>query len=388
LSKPQEARLEVALAGTGSTRRAGSFRISDRVVMGSPTEDHPGQGPVRPRATPGALPAVRQLHLPQGGEDRNDYAVNLWRTAGGSQLALYLNLNVANKAWRICSATSASAVPCRWRSTGTRSTRRSTTGWRKRGRTRWLPDRPSIRRSYRKKMGGFRPGAGQPAARRDRPRETQRGRDPVAARRAARCKLIVESSGESTEEADVLELVGDTWREIGVKPFSKPSQLTVFRNRIFSGETMVAIAKGLDDGLVTADRPPLEFTPTSQQANTSGRNGTHAGDQRQGRRRRRTCRRAGSCCASTTRGLPAGSRDERRKIWEDILALNCDEVLSIGLVAGVPQPSSSASICAISRPTGSTVGIPERISGFYHPDTFWFSNDAQAALPPAAAAPN
>ena len=46
-------------------------------------------------------------------------------------------------------------------------------------------------------------------------------------------EIIVETAGESTEEVDVLELIADSWRKIGVKLFTKPSQLEVLRNRIY-----------------------------------------------------------------------------------------------------------------------------------------------------------
>ena len=79
-------------------------------------------------------------------------------------------------------------------------------------------------------------------------------------------EIIVETAGESTEQTDVLELIRETWREVGIKLFSKPSQREVFRNRIFSGETVMSVWSGLENGL--ADAPtssPDELAPTSQQ---------------------------------------------------------------------------------------------------------------------------
>jgi peptide/nickel transport system substrate-binding protein len=48
-------------------------------------------------------------------------------------------------------------------------------------------------------------------------------------------EIIVETAGESTEETDMLELIRETWREVGIKLLTKPSQREVFRNRIFAG---------------------------------------------------------------------------------------------------------------------------------------------------------
>ncbi len=48
-------------------------------------------------------------------------------------------------------------------------------------------------------------------------------------------EIIVETAGESTEQTDVLELIRDSWRQVGIALFSRPSQREVFRNRVFSG---------------------------------------------------------------------------------------------------------------------------------------------------------
>ena len=78
-------------------------------------------------------------------------------------------------------------------------------------------------------------------------------------------EIIVETAGESTEQTDVLELIRDTWREVGIKLFTKPSQREVFRNRVFSGETMMSVWTGLENGIASADMSPDELAPTSQQ---------------------------------------------------------------------------------------------------------------------------
>ena len=61
-------------------------------------------------------------------------------------------------------------------------------------------------------------------------------------------EIIVETAGESTEQTDVLELIRETWREVGIKLFSKPSQREAFRNRVFSGETVMSVWSGIENG--------------------------------------------------------------------------------------------------------------------------------------------
>ena len=54
-----------------------------------------------------------------------------------------------------------------------------------------------------------------------------------------RAEVTVETAGESTEETDVLELVRDSWRKLGIALFSRPSVREVFRKRVYSGKSMM-----------------------------------------------------------------------------------------------------------------------------------------------------
>src|SRR3546814_5196988 len=77
-------------------------------------------------------------------------------------------------------------------------------------------------------------------------------------------EIIVETAGENDEEVDVLELIRDSWRQIGVKLFTKPLQREMLRNRIFSGETVMAISFGSENGIPTPLSSPQEFVPIHQ----------------------------------------------------------------------------------------------------------------------------
>jgi peptide/nickel transport system substrate-binding protein len=43
--------------------------------------------------------------------------------------------------------------------------------------------------------------------------------------------IVIENSGESSEKSDVLELIRDSWRKVGIRLFSRPMQLTLFRRQ-------------------------------------------------------------------------------------------------------------------------------------------------------------
>ena len=196
-------------------------------------------------------------------EERNHYKVRLWRTGPGSQLALYPNVNVNDEVWR------GLVRDLRFRRALSLAVDRHEInqviyfGLAIEGQNTLLPQSPLYDPQYRSAWARFDP------------REANRlldlvglvkGSDGIRQLPDGRpAEIIVENSGESTEQSDVLELVRDSWRRIGIKLFAKPSQLTLFRRRVFSGETLMSIDKGIENGLATPVMSPWEFAPTTQQ---------------------------------------------------------------------------------------------------------------------------
>jgi peptide/nickel transport system substrate-binding protein len=183
-------------------------------------------------------------------------------------------------------------------------------------------------------------------------------------------EIIVETAGESTEQTDVLELIREMWREVGIKLFSKPSQREVFRNRIFSGETLMSVWSGWENGIPTADMSPEELAPTSQQQlqwpkfgqyyETSGK----AGDAPDVVEIVALAKALEAWNAATT-------HETRAEIWQRMLEIHAEQQFVIGVVSGVPQP-------VVVR--NNVQGVPEKgiynwdpgaFFGIYRPDTFW-----------------
>jgi len=197
-------------------------------------------------------------------EERNKYKVRLWRTGPGSQLALYPNLNVNDEIWR------ALLRDLRFRRALSLAVNRHEInqaiyfGLAIEGQNTVLPQSPLYEPQYRSAWANF----DVPEANRllDLIGLTKRDSDGIRLLPDDRpMEIIVENSGESTEQSDVLELIRDSWRRIGIRLFAKPLQLTLFRRRVFSGETLMSIDKGIENGLATAAMSPWEFAPTSQQ---------------------------------------------------------------------------------------------------------------------------
>jgi peptide/nickel transport system substrate-binding protein len=150
-------------------------------------------------------------------------------------------------------------------------------------------------------------------------------------------EIIVETAGEDTQQTDVLELIEATWRKAGIKLFTKPLQREVFRNRIFSGETLISVWGGLENGMPTADMSPHELAPTSQQQLQwpkwgqfyESQGATGEGPDMPA---------AQELLRLNDQWLTASDTGERRRIWHRMLEIRAEETFSIGLVSGVPQP--------------------------------------------------
>ena len=150
-------------------------------------------------------------------------------------------------------------------------------------------------------------------------------------------EVIVTTAGESTEETDVLELIRDTWKKIGVKLFTQSSQREVFRNRVFSGVSHMSIWSGLSNAVPTPEMSPWELAPTQQQQlqwpqwgqyfETGGKAGAEIDDE--------TPKQLVQLFADWQH---AKSKEEQADIWRKMLEIYCEQVYSIGIVNGTRQP--------------------------------------------------
>jgi peptide/nickel transport system substrate-binding protein len=185
-------------------------------------------------------------------------------------------------------------------------------------------------------------------------------------------EIIVETAGESTEQTDVLELIRETWREAGIKLFSKPSQREAFRTRIFSGETLMSVWSGLDNGLPTPETSPEELAPTNQVHlqwpkfgqywETSGKSGV-APDIPEVKE-----------LVDLYRGWrAAATSEERARIWQRMLAIHAEQQFTIGVVTAVPQPVVARETLVNVPKDGYYNWDPGAFFGIYRPETFFFS---------------
>jgi peptide/nickel transport system substrate-binding protein len=302
---------------------------------------------------------------------RNRLETRLWQTARGAHLALYPNLNAADPIWRQLFR------DVRFRRALSLGLQRDDInqtfyfGLAIGGNNSVLPASPLYEPRYRFAWADYDPAT----ANRLLDEIGLSARDSRGARLLPDGRpmdLIVETAGESTEESDILQLVRENWAKLGIRAYTKPLQRQVLRNRIFSGDTLMTIWFGLENGIPSADMSPWEFAPTTQQQyqwpkwgqyyETRGEVG-ESPDQPDARR----------LLDLYNAWRLAGTTAERRRIWDEMLEIWSQQVYSIGLIGAVPQP-----VVVNDR----VRNVPEKAIfnwepgaqfGIYRPDTFWFA---------------
>jgi peptide/nickel transport system substrate-binding protein len=187
-------------------------------------------------------------------------------------------------------------------------------------------------------------------------------------------QIIIESAGESTLETDVLELVADHWRNVGLALFIRNSQRDVFRSRALAGQIMMSIWSGIDNGVPTADMNPGQLAPTADDQLQWPVWGAHyvshgeigeAPDMPE----------AAELMRLLKEWRHTVTTPERAAIWHKMLSIYTQQVFSIGIVNATQQP-----ILATTRlrnlPKEALYGFdPTCYFGVYMPDTFWLGEE-------------
>ncbi|MDQ2916081.1 MAG: ABC transporter substrate-binding protein [Pseudomonadota bacterium] len=307
-------------------------------------------------------------------EQRNHYRVYLWEKALGSQVALYPNLNVEDPVWRTLMR------DVRFRRALSLGIDRHEVnevvyfGLGKESANTVLPRSPLFRPEFQTAWAAF--DVKRANALLDAIGLTRRDEDGIRLLPDGRpMQLIVDTSGESTEETDVLELIRDSWRLLGIAMFPRPSQREVFRKRVFSGKSMMSVWSGLNNGIATPEMSPSELAPTTQEQlqwpmwgeyyelNHSGGEAPALPEVRE------LARLYGEWRNATT-------VDERKKVWLRMLEINADQMYTIGTVTHALQPVVVRDGLRNVPADGIYSWDPGAYFGMYHPDTFWFDTVA------------
>ncbi len=311
-------------------------------------------------------------HL-KDGEKRGSYKVHLWRAGDGSSLALYPNLNCKDETWRSV------MQDVRFRRALSVAISRHEInqvfyfGLASESANTVLPESPLYSKNLQQAWSQYDPDlANQLLDEMGLKQKRSRGYRLLPDGRPLR--VIVETAGEDSQQSDILELIKDHWRDIGVELVIKNTQRDVLRRRAISGQTIMSVWHGLDNALPSADMNPHELLPTSSSQLQWPQWGIY--QESSGRKGEKSDLVACESMIDQSRDWEnAETMQKKTEVWQRILEINSDQVFSIGTVNSVPQPIVVSSRLRNVPEKAVYSFAPMSFFGVYMPDTFWFDED-------------
>ncbi|MHB2263998.1 ABC transporter substrate-binding protein [Aliihoeflea sp. PC F10.4] len=190
--------------------------------------------------------------------------------------------------------------------------------------------------------------------------------------------VVVETAGEDTEQIDVLELVAEDLARIGITIIPRPGERDTMERRVSAGLTLMSVWTGLENALPGPHSDPAELAPTNSRQpewpawgayfETKGTSG-HPPD---------------LPVAQELLDLNeawAETDDEARKeeIWREMLRINADQALRIGIVSDVDQVVVVSNHLKNVPERGVFNWNPGAFFGVYRPDSFFMVPPARFA---------
>ena len=308
------------------------------------------------------------LPLLQAAAKKGTIKLSLWPSGRGSELALYPNLNAADPVWRTL--------------------------------MRDLRFRRALslaidRRAINQALYG---GAGKPRANtllRDSPLFDPDAQNAWAEYDIARAQELMDAVGlkldknyglrrlpdgrilsllvatrGSPAELQVLRMIQETWRKIGVELMIGAPLPSAFQDRILAGKTVMSIAEGLADGLATPAMDPAEFAPSDEDQLQWPQWGLY--QESGGSKGQPIDLPAAAQLASLWKSWrDAGKEADKTKAWRQIVKLAADQLFTIGIVGEVPQPVASNPRLRNLPDRDFYNWEPGAYFGLYQPDVFW-----------------
>ena len=320
----------------------------------------------------------------KSGENRNDYRARLWPTGSSSHIALYPNLNYFDDEWRSV------LRDVRFRRALSLGIDRRIInrtlyfGLGKQTGNAVLQESPFYDKADAFAWAEFDPDAANVML--DEMGLTERRGDGVRLLPDGRAlEMIVETMGERSEEIDALQLIGETWREIGIKLIARPSDRNILRTRTYAGRTMMTVGTGWDNGVPSANTSPAELAPTKQDTLIWPLWGQHF----------QTMGQSGDTPDMTEPQhllelyqawhdgeMPDGTKMSRADVWKKMLDIHAEQQFIIGVVSQAPQPVVVSNRLRNVPEKGLYSWDPGAQFGVHHMDEFWFDDapDETAAL--------
>lgn len=318
--------------------------------------------------------SMSDIPILKEGEKAKGYTTLLWPYARGTELALYPSLNTVDPVWRQLNR------DLRFRRALSLGIDRKTLnnallfGLGTEGNNTIVAESPLFSAELRTVNAGYDPGEASRLL--DEIGLTKRNGAGIRLLPDGReLEIIVETDGESTLVVDGLTLIGEFWREIGVRLFVKPQDRTVLRNRSYAGLTVMVAAPGLDNAIPTAIMPPTELAPMRQDnyawpkwgqyVETKGKNGEQV-----------DIPEAQRLLDLYTTWMNTGNRDVQSDAWTEMLRNHAENQWSIGTISGALQPIVVRNGLQGLPAKALYSWEPTAMIGIYRPDEIYWNKAA------------
>ena len=305
------------------------------------------------------------------GEKEHGYRTLLWPIARGSAYALYPNLTVDDPAWQALNRDQ------RYRAALSLAIDRRIInnammfGLGLEGNNTVMPESPLNDEANRTVNATYNPDLANSLL--DGIGLTQRSNAAVRLLPDGReLEIVVEVAGDSRDAIEVLQLVSEFWRDIGVKLFLKPQEPGVLRSRSNSGRTIMVAGPGLDNAIPTAKMPPDEIAPVLSENYSWPLWGEY--EETRGKRGKAVdLPEAKRLLDLYHQWLATSDEAEHTRIWKEMLAINAENVFNIGTVTRELQPIVVSNRLHNVPEKALFAFRPTSYFGVYRMDEFFFS---------------
>ena len=319
----------------------------------------------------------KDISLLKQSEEQYGFKTNLWRNGKGAHLALYPNLNHSNPIWR------AILRDVRFRRAISTGMNRYAInkilyyGTALDGQNTLLPSSPLYKEAYHYNWTKHDVSVAN-ALLDDMGLTEKDSRGIRLMPDGEPLEIIIETADSGTEQPDVLQLIADDWMEIGIKLYIKPTSHDVLIPRIFSGETVMSIFSGWENGMATPEMAPEDQAPVHQdhyQWPKWGQyyeTGGQSGEKIDIPEAQKLFELYNEWYAST-------NKDKKTAIWHEMLKIHSDNLFVIGIVSGTLQPVVVINGLHNVPESGIWNWDPGAHFGIYSPDLFWFDKGVGGA---------
>ena len=308
----------------------------------------------------------------KSGEAEHGYRTLLWPIARGSAYALYPNLTNANSIWRSLNRDRRYRVALSVAIDRHTINNAMMFGLGLEGNNTVMPESPLYNEADRAMNATYQPKLANALL-----DSVELSRRNDAGRRllpdGSELEIVVEVEGGNREMIEVLELITEFWREVGVRLFVKPQEPGVLRERSYSGRRVMVAGPGLDNAIPTATMPPNEIAPALSENYAWPLWGEYE-ETRGGRGEAVDLPEAELLLDLYHRWLVTADVAEQTRIWKQMLMINAENVFSIGTVTRELQPVVVSKRLQNVPEKALFAFEPTSYFGVYRMDEFFFSD--------------